>query len=266
MGNRGRIEVHCQGGVLIDEPVRGWFKATNPPGELVDLSFTYVSTGVYEYVVPVKKAKNTLDQQKQQSSLNLKLGLICSGNFGMTVTGTGASAICAFLLEAPPAVAACLAIVNSYRALCAVNTGRMVVGKILDALAESVDVTAWVDDPKLGHAEVTVTATANSPIPVGVIRATGGGGIGFFLTDPADPNPQEGYTAIVTTACAPNGSQLTVSVVGTDGYTTSTSVTIADGATEARLPVPGGAQGVQDTITAQLSGAVTDNKTKVIVF
>ena len=57
MGNRGRIEVHCQGGVLIDEPVRGWFKATNPPGELVDLSFTYVSTGVYEYVVRSRKQK-----------------------------------------------------------------------------------------------------------------------------------------------------------------------------------------------------------------
>jgi hypothetical protein len=268
MGNQGRIEVRCQGGALIAEPVRGWFKATNPPGELVDLSFMYVSTGIYEYVVPVKKAKMTLDQQKQQSSLNLKLAALCAGNLGMTVTGVGANAICAFLLEAPPVVAACLAIINSYRALCAVNTGRMVVTKIIDALAESVDVTAWVDDPKMGHAEVKVTATASAPIPVGVIQVAGYGGIEFIWTDPVDPDPEQGYTVTVRPgACVPSGAVLTMQVVGTDGYAPPpTTVTLSDTVTQGTLDVPGAAQGVKDTITATLSGSVTDKKTKQIVF
>jgi hypothetical protein len=267
MGNRGRIEVHCQGGALIDEPVRGWFKATNPPGELVDLSFMYVSTGVYEYVVPVKKAP-PVDEQRLRSSINKALGAICLGNLGMTLTGASASAICAALIEAPPALAACVAIVSSYRVVCGLNTGRMILGKVLDALAESVDVTAWVDDPKMGHAEVTVTATASAPIPVGVIQVAGYGGIEFIWTDPVDPDPEQGYTVTVRPgACVPSGTVLTMQVVGTDGYAPPpTTVTLSDTVTKGTFDVPGAQQGVKDTITATLSGAVTDKKTKQIVF
>jgi hypothetical protein len=222
--------------------------------------------GVYEYVVPVKKAP-TLDEQRQNSRINWALGVICAGGLGMTLTGTAAQTVCAALLEAPPALAACVALITVYRGMCGLNTARTwVVGPVIDAFADSVDVTAWVDHPTLGHKEIKVTATAGSPIPTGVIQLAGAAGIGEITTKPPDPGPSEGYEIRVGTVCAATGAQLTVSVAGTDNFTTSTSVTISETVTEAVLPVPGGAQGIQDTITVQLSGAVPGTKTKGIVF
>jgi hypothetical protein len=43
-------------------------------------------------------------------------------------------------------------------------------------------------------------------------------------------------------------------------------VTLTESVTEGTLFVPGAEQGIKDTITVTLSGAVSDTKTKDIVF
>jgi hypothetical protein len=185
----------------------------------------------------------------------------------MTLTGAGSAAVCAALLEAPPAAAACTALILFYRGMCGLNTGiTWVFSPIVDAFADSVEVTALVDHPTFGHKEVKVTAKAGIPIPAGVIQLGGYGGIGTITIKPPDPGPSEGYEIRVGTVCVANGSELTVGVAGTDNFTTSTSVTISETVTEAVLSVPGGAQGIQDTITVQLFGTVPRTITKGVIF
>jgi hypothetical protein len=266
MGNRGLIEVRCGSGRLVNAYVHGTFKGTNTQGQSLDLHFNYVSPGVYEYVVPVKKAP-TLDEQRQNSRMKSALGVICSGSLGMTLTGASSASVCAALVEAPLAAAACAALILSYRGMCGLNTAiTWVFSPVIDAFSDRVEVTAQVDHPTFGHKETKVTATAGSPIPTGVIDLGGYGGIGTITINPLDPGPSEGYEIRVGTVCVQSGSLLTVGVAGTDNFTTSTSVTISETVTEAVLTVPGGAQGIQDTITIQVGGSVPRTITKGVIF
>jgi hypothetical protein len=75
-----------------------------------------------------------------------------------------------------------------------------------------------------------------------------------FRTDPRDPAPLEGYTAIAEIECAsPQGTEVTISIVGSDGYTNSqTSTVTANG--QVTLYVPGGAQSVKDVLTVTANG------------
>lgn len=73
--------------------------------------------------------------------------------------------------------------------------------------------------------------------------------IADFTTTPADPTPLSDYVAVVNTTCGA-GSVIDLSISGTDGYTNST---ICSGVSICSLVIPGGEEGVVDTITAVTS-------------
>jgi hypothetical protein len=75
-----------------------------------------------------------------------------------------------------------------------------------------------------------------------------------LYTNPKDPGPIEGYTAVASVICPdPQGTVVTISVTGSDGYTNSNTITVtADG--DVTLYVPGGAQSVKDVITVTANG------------
>lgn len=88
-----------------------------------------------------------------------------------------------------------------------------------------------------------------------------------FMTEPFNPAPGASYTAYVTVfPCLADLSEsltVTLSVVGTDGYTSSRTVNISS-QTTLSLVVPGAEQNVRDIISVEVEGAGT--KTISIVF
>jgi hypothetical protein len=86
-------------------------------------------------------------------------------------------------------------------------------------------------------------------------------------TEPIDPAPSQSYVIFAEAeALCVEGAQLTLSIVGSDGYTNATTVSLSETVQSASLSVPGASQGVQDTITAELTGAVNDKKTLTVTF
>ena len=82
-------------------------------------------------------------------------------------------------------------------------------------------------------------------------------------TEPVDPAPQEGYTADADILCpSSSGTEVTISIVGTDGYTNSLKQTFTSNGTIS-LYVPGGAQSVKDVLTVTANGVT---KSISIVF
>ncbi len=73
--------------------------------------------------------------------------------------------------------------------------------------------------------------------------------IANFKTEPADPKPNEGYTSSAIILCpSTEGTEVKISIVGTDGYTNSKTETIDVNSTII-LYVPGAEAGVRDVIT-----------------
>lgn len=73
-------------------------------------------------------------------------------------------------------------------------------------------------------------------------------------TVPSDPGPTQGYVAYADVICpSSDGTMVTISVVGTDGYTDSKTYDLTANA-EISLSVPGAAEGVMDVITVEAKG------------
>lgn len=73
---------------------------------------------------------------------------------------------------------------------------------------------------------------------------------------PSAPAAGQGYTIKVAVYCLPVGSTVTLSMVGTDGYTKSNSYPITSASQSAgnfTLSIPGGAKGVRDDVTAKVT-------------
>ncbi|MEO1133441.1 MAG: hypothetical protein AAFX40_12135 [Cyanobacteria bacterium J06639_1] len=103
-------------------------------------------------------------------------------------------------------------------------------------------------------------------IPVSQLPSIGGGitvGNCLITTDPADPDPGQGYTINITVPPPFTGStEVSGAVSGTDGFTADVSGTIdaATGIASLTPTIPGGGDSVRDTITvsepAQCVGTV----------
>jgi len=74
--------------------------------------------------------------------------------------------------------------------------------------------------------------------------------------EPVDPGPGEGVTVTATTIPPMAGCIISFSIVGTDGYTNSASPT-TDANGSATFYIPGGAEGVVDTVTISVGGQTT---------
>ena len=80
---------------------------------------------------------------------------------------------------------------------------------------------------------------------------------------PSNPGADVGYTVQATVNCTAN-HKLILNVVGSDGYTNN-SVLISDQKVDTvEISVPGGAGGVQDTITLSIDDVVV--RTTSLVF
>lgn len=92
------------------------------------------------------------------------------------------------------------------------------------------------------------------------IDASGEKKIKNFKTDPFDPAPEQSYIASAKIYCPEEtGTDVNISIVGTDGYTNSKTVTLYE-TSIITLNVPGASQGVNDKITIN----VEDGPSKVI--
>lgn len=84
-----------------------------------------------------------------------------------------------------------------------------------------------------------------------------------FSTSPLDPAPGQGYTATASLACLPEGTIVGVSITGSDGYSDSIECTLS-GSGSCSLGVPGGEEGVVDTLRTFLGGELV--RTTAVVF
>lgn len=73
--------------------------------------------------------------------------------------------------------------------------------------------------------------------------------IDSFILDPDFPAKGQSYVATATFHCVPVGSTIKMSIVGTDGYSDSKSVTVSTTSGIAELYVPGAETGVRDVCT-----------------
>jgi len=79
---------------------------------------------------------------------------------------------------------------------------------------------------------------------------------------PSSPAASQGYTINVSVYCLPIGSTVTLSMVGTDGYTKTSSFPITSASQSGgkfSISIPGGAKGVRDDVTAKVT--TTDGQT-----
>lgn len=180
----------------------------------------------------------------------------------LAVASTGAGAVIA-----PKVAIVCGASFAAYRLTCKALAGGLDLPPgspdLGDALCNStksiVDFffegnvflapTARVDG-KL-HVVAGKNAPASGPFPSFSIEAGGEVEITKFYTEPTSPLAFQGYTAFSDIACAPAETLVIVSIVGTDGYSDSTSHGIQGNSTVS-LFVPGAEASVVDTITVQV--------------
>jgi|GEM_PF-5047385 len=124
--------------------------------------------------------------------------------------------------------------------------------------------------PDMGPADILIMAdgkvpkvvenvnTSSSPI-IGYedidIEDYDGAAVGDYsllvVTTPADPGPGESVLVTAQVNPADAGVAVTMSVTGTDGYSNSIETT-TDASGQAVLSIPGGAEGVVDTVTVTL--------------
>lgn len=92
--------------------------------------------------------------------------------------------------------------------------------------------------------------------------------ISQFNLNPAAPTEGQGYVATADLYCLPAGAIITLSIVGTDGYTNANVFVVGDEINySATLYVPGAASGVKDICTIKLElpdGSVKTKKASLV--
>jgi hypothetical protein len=109
----------------------------------------------------------------------------------------------------------------------------------------------------------SAVVSASGPIPNFNVDAGGDVEIVSFTTSPSDPAPFQGYTAFAEIRCAAPGTRVTLSIIGTDGY--SDSIThIVTGDQTVSLFVPGAEESIVDRVTVTIDGG--PSRQVVLVF
>jgi hypothetical protein len=110
-----------------------------------------------------------------------------------------------------------------------------------------------------GHGTVSGTpkfAPISGPFPYFSVRAGSDDEIVSFRTTPVDPGRFQGYVATVSIACPSPGTPVTLSIVGSDGYTDSVTFSL-QGNSDVHLFVLGADIGVVDVITVTIDGELS---------
>ncbi len=250
---------------------------------------TLVGDGTYSVTIPTMPS--TIGDQAEAicKSIADPLGKVCSA-LGLIPVGSE-SLICSsiaaaidLLLGGPtgegvPIAAACVSGFAAARTYCStLGSGGPVTGppSLADFICANIDnlvdryagedyfLAPSADIPGVGGFAIAgKTAPAEGPFPNFVIDAAGAVDIVSFTSNPADPLPFQDYVATTVITCAPPNTSVTMSIVGTDGYTDSI-VCVIDGDDSCLLNVPGAEEGIVDTVTVSISNG--PSKQIVLVF
>lgn len=256
-----------------------------------------VGKGHYQFTVPSDQYDHT-DFTGFAGKINDIINEICSYN-AYTLPGSGAKqylcvAISAAItaagvgVSAPVAagfLAACTATTTSIDTVCGLVNGNLdtppgaptLVDQLLAIMKEEEFkwnrlylrpfVQTW-SKTYYGDAQVLVDGEQfkSTSISLG-----GTPTIAAFALNPPAPAHGVSYTATAVMGCLPVGTKVTMSIVGTDGYTDSNTTTVPEDGTKsytAKLNVPGAATGVKDvcTVTVILPDGSRLEKKASLVF
>lgn len=247
---------------------------------------TYIGAGNYEAAIPTKdvNAGETAESICESVLDVLSLCFLVEPipPAGITQICLGLAAAVDLALGGPTGegaaiFAACNAGLLGYQAACKANPSPAPgapglldvlcanIGDIVDrAIGEDYLLTPIVSVPGQGNFTAPAqSALVSGPFPSFNVETGDEVEIASFTVSPADPGPGQSYVATVNIECAPPNSTVTISVVGTDGFTSSTTCQISsDGV--CTLNVPGGAAGVSDVVTVSVAGGPT--RTVGLVF
>jgi len=239
-----------------------------------------IGNGFYSTNIP-KSGEPPANYEQQCDKVGEVVKNVCSQYNFVSMFGTGiATQVCKFLADEIAASFPGGPDGEKIKAMCSKSIGA------LDALckfAGKQDIAELCKlanllytDPKGGYSFTVTVNVPGSPAftPAGqtfdpanpqtyLVDVGGSFDISNLRTAPLDPAPQEGYTAYAEIIC-PNstGTQVTISIVGSDQYTNSDTKTFtANGMIS--LYVPGGAQSVKDVVTVTGEGI---SKSISIVF
>ncbi len=259
--------------VLYDNPYGGPFGAAYPAEPTG-------SSGTYRASLPMPAP--AMDGQKAEDICRDaigKLGTACTmaGPLG-AVSGTWLCAKVSAAIdlsifgptgEAIPIFAACETGLAAYLAVCAaIGTGpvdappgtpgigdfvcdhiKSVVEFTTQPVSELKELKAYARVPGKGQKEsVSHRVSSLGPFPTLTIDFGGDVSIDSFSTNPPDPGPGQGYVAEVLISCA-TGASVTIAVSGSDNYSNSVTTEVPGELYKATLSVPGGQEGVRDTIS-----------------
>jgi hypothetical protein len=115
-----------------------------------------------------------------------------------------------------------------------------------------------------------VKAPGNGPYPDVQLSMGNNPTINSISLSPANPAADQDYTAKAYLYCLPNGSTITMSVKGSDGYTKTNTETVTGTQVDkdVYLTVPGAESGVEDviTLTVDIPGGNSITRTASLVF
>ena len=250
-----------------------------------------IGSGVFQTSIPFGNLALANDDSNC-ASIALVLETVCSIEtlFGATAT----TQLCLALTAAIDAVnipageaallnSACAAVTPLIQLYCATAGATPIPGapSVLDVLCDADFVNTIAPDPfrvescvvlMPANAEAQDTVfDANSTFPVANSIDLGlDPSIRSLTLVPNAPVAFQDYVATADIFCLPMDSLVTVSISGTDGYTDSVSFPIPVTQMQGffMLNVPGGAQGVQDTVTTLLTliDGTSLSKTAFLVF
>ena len=258
-----------------------------------------VGKGHYQFTVPSDEYEHT-NFASFAGKINDIINDICSYN-NYTLPGSGAKqALCVAIsaavtaagvgLSAPVAAGflkACLATSTSIDTICGLVNGNIenipegdwptLADKFIDMLEE--EEFKWnrlylqpfvnaIPKCKYGDAQVLIDGQQFKST---TISMGGSPTIAAFALNPPAPAHGVSYIATAVMGCLPAGTKVTMSIVGTDGYTNSETSTVPEDGTQsytAKLKVPGAATGVKDvcTVTVTLPDGNTLEKKASLVF
>lgn len=236
---------------------------------------TAVGNGNYQVAIPTSPSENKERAAEICESIASTMGYVCTAEEGLGEAGIAyvcpalAAALSTVVTPAGGAaiLGACESFFASTTLYCktlgaspgppgAPDLAETLCGKIPSLLDRSTTgpVTLRPSAVVFGAGVLNgnaVTAPGTGPFPNFTISTGGELHIGRFTADPADPDPFQDYVATVEVFCAPPSTPVFMQIVGTDGYTDSTSCFLTGDGT-CSLHVPGADAGVVDTVTVRI--------------
>ncbi len=215
-------------------------------GKTGALKITYDEPGKFNYYFPSNPAPPPPSgfSDKAKSLLSK----LCYGSIPLALAK---EQICALFTAG---FAACEVILTAYVWLCRANTAHTVGSYAYDVYtADQVHVTVTSMHPNLPvkRGEINFAPSSGS-LPEINIFYEAYAVIGSLSTSPADPDPNQGYTIqCVILNGIPGVDEVTLSMVGTDGYTQEETFAL-DASMTCTMSIPGAAEGVKDEITASV--------------